>query len=283
LSVASSVHVTTPAGAVRSGIALFADARHFQIAALASLLFLHTIWFDLGASPLQPAVTITAALAAQFLCTRLAGVSFDWRSPAITGLSLSLLLRSQEPGLWVAAAVLAIGSKFLIRWNGKHFFNPANFAIVALLLTASDVWVSPGQWGSSIWLVFLLVCCGGLVLQRARRADTAIVFLGAYAGLLVLRAVLLGDPPAIPLHQLQSGALLIFAFFMITDPRSTPDRRAGRILFSVAVAVLAYRLQFDWQMRAGLFFALATLSPATPLIDRLLPATRFAWRQPVEV
>jgi enediyne biosynthesis protein E5 len=120
-------------------------------------------------------------------------------------------------------------------------------------------------------------------LQRAQRADIAIGFLGTYAGLLVLRAALLGDPPAIPLHQLQSGALLIFAFFMITDPRSTPNRRLGRLLFSVAVAALGYSLQFDWQIRPGLFFALAALSPTTPLIDRFLPATRFAWRQPVEV
>jgi enediyne biosynthesis protein E5 len=282
LSLALSV--TASARALRSGSAVFADARHFQIAALASLLFLHALWFDLGASPLQAAVTIAAALAAQFVCVRLFALpSFDWRSPFITGLSLSLLLRTQQPLLWVAAAVLAIGSKFLIRWHRKHFFNPANFAIVALLLTSGDVWVSPGQWGSSIWLAFLLVCSGGLVLQRAQRADIAIGFLGTYAGLLVLRAALLGDPPAIPLHQLQSGALLIFAFFMITDPRSTPNRRLGRLLFSVAVAALGYSLQFDWQIRPGLFFALAALSPTTPLIDRFLPATRFAWRQPVEV
>ena len=150
-------------------------------------------------------------------------------------------------------------------------------------MSSGDVWVSPGQWGSSVWLAFLLVCCGGLVLQRAARADTAIVFLGAYAGLLLLRAVMLGDPMAIPLHQLQSGALLIFAFFMITDPRSTPDRRVGRVLFAVAVAVFAYSLQFDSQIRAGLFFALAALSPMTPLIDRLFPAARFAWRRPMEV
>ena len=276
--------VIKPTCALPARRALFADARHFQIATLASLLVLHILWFDFSASPLQAAVTITAALATQFVIVRLcAGPAFDWRSPVITGLSLSLLLRTQEPAMWVAAALLAIGSKFLIRPRGKHFFNPANFAIVALLLTSGDVWVSPGQWGSSVWLAFLLVCCGGLVLQRAARADIAIAFLGAYAGLLLLRAVMLGDPMAIPLHQLQSGALLIFAFFMITDPRSTPDRRIGRILFAVAVAMLAYSLQFDWQIRAGLFFALAALSPTTPLIDRLFPATRFAWRRPMEV
>ena len=259
---------------------LLADPRHFQIATLATLLALHLLRFDLGASPLQAAVTIAAALTVQLACVRLSGGGFDWRSPLITGLSLSLLLRTPVPGLWVAAAFLAIGSKFLLRWRGKHLFNPATFAIAGLLALSPAVWVSPGQWGSPVWLGVLLVCCAALVLQRAERADIALAFLGAYAALLALRAWLLGDPAAIPLHQLQSGALLLFAFFMITDPRSTPDSRGGRILFAVAVAGLAYALQFRWQLRPGLFYALAAMSPLTPLIDRLLPAPRFAWPAP---
>jgi Na+-transporting NADH:ubiquinone oxidoreductase subunit NqrB len=262
------------------GAGLAADARHFQIATLASLLVLHVTWFDLGATPFQAAVTITAALATQYAFCRLPGAAaFDWRSPLITGLSLSLLLRTQEPALWALAAVLGIGSKFLLRLDGKHFFNPATFGIVALLLLSPDVWVSPGQWGRSTWLVLLLVCAGGLVLQRAERADTAIAFLGCYTGLLCWRAWSLGDPVAIPLNQLQSGALLLFSFFMITDPRSTPDRRLGRVLFAASVALLAYWLQFRWQLRPALFYALAALSPLTPLIDRLLPAARFTWRR----
>lgn len=196
----------------------------------------------------------------------------------ITGLSLSLLLRTSAPILWAVAPMLAIASKFLIRSNGKHFFNPATLAIVILLLLSPDVWVSPGQWGQSTWFGLLLVCSGGLVLQRAGRADTAVAFLSCYAGLLFWRAWVLGDPLAIPLNQLQSGALLLFSFFMITDPRSTPDHQLGRILFAASVALLAYWLQFRCQLRPALFYALAAMSPLTPMIDRILPAPRFAWR-----
>jgi len=259
---------------------LAADARHFQIATLASLLVLHVASFDLGATPLQAAVTIAAALATQYAFSlRPDAAAFDWRSPLITGLSLSLLMRSNLPALWILAPMLGIGSKFLLRAGGKHFFNPATFAIVALLLLSPDVWVSPGQWGQATWLVLLLVCAGGLVLTRAERADTALAFLGCYAGLLLWRAWTLGDPLAIPFNQLQSGALLLFSFFMITDPRSTPDRRLGRVLFAASVAMLAYWLQFRWQLRPALFYALAAMSPLTPLIDRLLPAPRFVWRR----
>lgn len=258
---------------------LFANARHLQIATLGSLVAIHLTGFDLGATPLQAAMTIGAALTAQLVCSRLAGsASFDWRSPLITGCSLTLLLRTHSPELWLLAPVLGIGAKYTLRIRGKHVFNPAAFAIVVLLLASSDVWVSPGQWGSAVWLTLLLAGCAGLVLQSAGRADTALAFLGAFGGLLLWRAYSLGDPFAIPLHQLQSGALLLFTFFMITDPRSTPDRRAGRVIFAMAVAALGYWLQFRWQLRPGLYFALVALSPLSPLLDWLLPAPRFTWR-----
>ena len=95
--------------------------------------------------------------------------------------------------------------------------------------------------------------------------------------LLVARAVWLGDPLAIPLHQLQSGSLLIFAFFMISDPRTTPDSRLGRLLFALGVAALAHYLAFFMQMRPALYVALIAFSPLTLLIDRIIPAKRFAW------
>jgi Na+-transporting NADH:ubiquinone oxidoreductase subunit NqrB len=256
-----------------------ADARYFQLLALGTLTVFGIVLFQFGASPQQTACSIGATLGTQWVFSRLRGEAFDWRSPLITGFSLALLLRSNEPGIWMTAGGLAMASKFLLRVNGKHIFNPACAAIVALLLLAPDAaWVSPGQWGHQVWLGFLLTCLAGLVLSGAGRGGTALGFLGCYGGLLLLRALILGDPLAIPLHQMQAGGLLIFAFFMVTDPRSTPDSALGRGVFVVAVAALAYKFQFDWQMREGLFFALACIAPLTPLLDRLWPAPRFVWR-----
>ena len=245
------------------------DPRLLQIGVLGTLLAVQVGWLDLGATPAQAAVTIASVLATQLAAARLLARPFDWRSPLITGLSLSLLLRSHDPAVWVAAGLLAIGSKFLIRVRGKHVFNPACFAIVVLVLSG-HAWVSPGQWGALAWAALLLGGGGALVLGQARRVDTAAAFLLGYGGLLLVRCWHLGDPFTIPLHQVQSGALLVFALFMITDPRSTPDRRAGRVIFAVTVAAIAYQLQFGWQVREALFFALALSAPLVPLIDRLL-------------
>ena len=153
--------------------------------------------------------------------------NIDLRSPLITGLSLSLLLRADAAWLPALAGIIAIASKFIFRIDGKHIWNPAGFAIVVLLFTQHGVWISPGQWGTSVWLAALLVFFAILVLQAAQRSDIALFFLGSHAALLVARAVWLGDPLAIPLHQLQSGSLLIFAFFMISDPRTAPIRASA--------------------------------------------------------
>jgi Na+-transporting NADH:ubiquinone oxidoreductase subunit NqrB len=237
----------------------WSDARHYQIVALSTLLVYNLGWLDFGARPLNSALAIAAALATQALCTWwFALPTFDPRSPLITGLSLSLLLRADEPWLHALAAVIAIGSKFLLRIDGKHIWNPAGLAIVVLLFTTQGIWISPGQWGSTVWLFFLV----------------------SHAALLLARAWWLGDPLAIPIHQLQSGSLLIFAFFMISDPRTTPDSRLGRFLFALSVALLAHYLTFFMQMRPALYVALIALSPLILLIDKVLPAQRFQWSRP---
>jgi Na+-transporting NADH:ubiquinone oxidoreductase subunit NqrB len=261
--------------------AWWSDPRHYQIAALAILLAYNIGWVDLGAQPLNSALAIGGALAAQALCAYvLAQPSFDPRSPLITGLSLSLLLRAEEPWLHALAGVIAIGSKFVFRVDGKHIWNPAGFAIVVLLLSVNGVWISPGQWGSTVWFAALLGFLAILVLHAARRSDVAIFFLAAHAALLLARALWLGDPLAIPVHQLQSGSLLIFSFFMISDPRTTPDSRLGRFIFALAVALLGHYLAFFVQMRPALYFALIALSPLVLLIDRIFPAQRFVWSRP---
>ena len=158
--------------------------------------------------------------------------------------------------LAVAAGVLTIASKFVFRINGRHVFNPTNFGIAAMIGLTGQAWVSPGQWGSVAFFGFLLACLGGLVVNRAARSDVTYAFLAFYAALVVGRSIWLGDPMSIPLHRLQSGALLLFAFFMISDPKTTPQSRAGRILFALLVALGAGFVQFVLFRPNGLLWSL---------------------------
>jgi len=254
------------------------DPRPYQIATLAILLAYGLIRLDFDVPALHVVLILATALLSQWALTAAWGLPrFDPRSALISGLSLCLLLRTGSPGLAAAAAVIAIASKFLIRFNGKHLFNPTNFGLVAMMALTPRVWVSPGQWGYSALFAFLMACLGGVVVFRAWRSDVTAAFLAAYAALLFGRALLLGDPLSIPLHQLQSGALLLFSFFMISDPKTTPDSRTGRMLFAALVALGAWYVQFRLFRPRGILWSLAACSALVPLLDRLFPARRYAW------
>jgi len=257
------------------------DPRLYQIAVLGLLVSYGVAVLDFGIY-WHSALAITAtALLVQFAGTRLAGLSsFDPRSPLITALSLTLLLRTDYVLLAMAAAAIAIASKFLIRFNGKHLFNPANVAIVSVMMLSDRVWISTGQWGNAAIGAFALACLGFIVLTRARRAETTIMFLIAYAALLAGRAVWLGDPLEIPLHHLQNGALLIFAFFMISDPKTTPNTASGRIIYATIVASIAFAIQFVFYQPNGPVLALIMSAPLVPIIDFLNRGRNYEWTVP---
>jgi enediyne biosynthesis protein E5 len=262
-------------------IPLHRDPRTYQILVLSSLLVYGVVWLDLEVRPGRSLLLLASVLLTQFVCTRIWRLpAFDPRSALISGLSLCLLLRTNSAALALAAAVITVASKFLIRVRNKHVFNPTNFGIVALMLaTGGQIWVSPGQWGNAAYFAFLMACFGGLVVNRAARSDVTYAFLAFYLAILFGRALWLGQPMTIPLHQLGSGAFLLFTFFMISDPKTTPDSRAGRILFALLVALGAGFVHFVLYRPNGLLLSLAFFSPVVPLLDRLLPGTRYAWRR----
>ncbi|HRD74781.1 MAG TPA: RnfABCDGE type electron transport complex subunit D [Hyphomicrobiaceae bacterium] len=261
------------------------DPRYLQIASLGILLTFGLGWLGFDQSLINVSVILATILATQLVLGWIMqpGRAFDPLSALISGLSLCLLLRAGS--LWVLAlgAILAIGSKFFLRVDGKHVFNPTNFAIAVLLLFTDLAWISPSQWGSQTWAAFLFACLATMVLSRARRGDVALAFLGTYVAVLFLRALWLGDPWAIPMKQMQSGALLLFAFFMISDPKTTPDRRGHRILYGVLVACLGAWIQLGLYNPNGLMYALFFLSPLVVLMDRAAPVAstdRYAWSRP---
>jgi Na+-transporting NADH:ubiquinone oxidoreductase subunit NqrB len=201
------------------------------------------------------------------------------KSALITALGLSLLLRADHYTTMTLAGSLAILSKFLFQVERKHFFNPANFGIIAALVLTNDAWVSPGQWGDDGWYALLFAGTGCLVLKLVGRWDTTVAFLGTYAGLEAIRNLWLGWTWDVYFHRLMSGSLLLFALFMITDPRSIPNARISRSLWAGCIAILTFILRNQFFVSTGLFWALFALSPLSVLLDFIWSASRFSWSE----
>jgi Na+-transporting NADH:ubiquinone oxidoreductase subunit NqrB len=238
-----------------ASLALPKDARWFQIGGQASILLVGLLALDFRIAPAQIAAAIGAALLAQMIGAALFASRFDWKSAAITGLSLCLLLRANDLWPFIAAAFIGVGSKFALRRGGRHVFNPANIGIVLMIALSGAAWTSTGEWGSSPLFSVVIAALGFVVCWRASRLDAALVYLGVYAALVFGRALYLGDPLTIPALRLTHGALILFAFFMISDPKTTPEDPRERALSVSLAALIAYVLQFHFFISDGIFYA----------------------------
>lgn len=266
------------------------DARHFQLLWLSSFLC-----YGLLVLGWESELPRYLTLATTALLTQLAGQLYvhfrageplrftarDWlslKSAGVTTLGLSLLCHTHLWWVAVLAAFVAIGSKFVIRAGGKHIFNPANLGLAAAILLTGEAWVSPGQWGSGAMLVFLIGSCGAVVVLRVGRLDTPLAFLATFGGLLFLRQVVYLDWPVDHwLHQMANGSLLLFTFFMITDPMTIPNARLVRVLWAACVGVLAYFLAVKLFVNAAPVWALLILTPAVPLLDWARKGRKYEW------
>lgn len=268
---------------------MFSDARNYQILFLATFLLLGISTRDWTLRPGIMTVALLSCLVTQGVlsllkhasskpsCSYPPALQISWRSATITALGLCLLLRANSYGTMAIAACFAIASKFLFQYRGKHFFNPANFGIIAALTLTHDAWVSPGQWGTDWWYLLLFAGTGGIILKKVGRWDTSATFVLSYTGLEAMRNCWLGWSWDVLQHQLASGSLLLFALFMITDPRSIPNAQASRLIWSVALALLTFILRNTLFLSTAPFWSLFLLAPLTPWLDSLYTAPGFSW------
>lgn len=256
------------------------DPRHYQVAFLGTFLITGILFLGWHIQVWHYLTLATACLGTQFLLAHFTNKDYgSWRSALITTLGLCLLLKANHLPTYALAGVAAIASKYAFQHGKKHFFNPANFGIVVVLLLTGDAWVSPGQWGHNAVLCFGFVALGALVTHKVGRWDTSAVFLGLFAALTFAYDVLYkGWTVDVWAHKMCSGSLLLFAFFMITDPRAIPDHRRARMLWAALIAVAVFIVGTQFYVHTAVIWVLFLASPLTPLFDRWMPAKRFEWK-----
>jgi hypothetical protein len=202
-------------------------------------------------------------------------------------------------GGWIFAATAAVSllSKHLIRWRGRHLFNPSNFGLVLCFLVLGERRAEPLDfwWGPmSPWLALAiaLIVIGGLtILSRLRLLVIAGGFWLAFAAGIGLLAVS-GHAMTARWHLgpisgwsfwwllVTSPEILIFLFFMITDPMTIPKGRVARVVYAVCVGLLATLLiapqTTEFATKVAVLAALALVCAARPLLERVMPAAGSA-------
>ncbi|MFM2201403.1 MAG: hypothetical protein RL040_603 [Bacteroidota bacterium] len=261
---------------------LRSDGRHFQIIAQVSFLCYGILNLGWDADWRNYLAIFSGVLFAQGAAIRFAGFPIEsLKSALITGLGLSLLMKANHPVLFLCAALLAIGMKFITKSNGKHLWNPANFGIVAAAVLSGEAWISPGQWGSSAVIIYIVGTAGLAVLSNIKRLETGVAFLLTFAILEYSRTVLfLGWEHDVFLLKLTNGSLWLFSFFMITDPMTTPNHRKLRIGWAIAVGATSFYLANFHFINGAPFWTLFFFTPFTPMLDRITPSiVSFSWRK----
>jgi len=199
-------------------------------------------------------------------------------SSHITGLAVGMLLYPCEQ-LWALAfaASLAVASKYMLRTivgrgpDGRpqlrHFLNPSNFGITVTLILFPTVAIAPpyhfteNTWGWVDWLLPLIVICTGSYLntKATGRIPLILAWVTAFAAQAVIRAAIHGSPVGAGLVPMTGFAFILFTFYMITDPATSPARTAEQIVFGCAVA-FAYAVLMELHIVFGLFYALTAVT-----------------------
>src|SRR5688572_25887491 len=262
------------------------DPRYFQVIFQAIFLSYGILFLHWNADWRHYTISIGGCLLFQYMAdsikTRrfLRPTEFDrWGfSVLISAMSLCLLLKTNDWYVSLLAAFLTVASKYVLRFNQKHIFNPSAFGIVATLLFTSDAWLSPGQWGSNTVILFGAVTLGVIVVTRVQKLDVSLAFLLTYIGLLYWRQVyVLGWPMDHFIHSVSTGSLLLFTFFMISDPRTAPNHPVARIGWAVLIAVIAFYLSaFKWKYNT-VIWVLVAAAPLVPILDSIFKSKSFSW------
>ena len=256
------------------------DGRHYQIF-YQSIFLLYGLFFLNWETDLwRIALAIGVCLISQIFWTSI--TTKNWaslKSALTTALSLCLILKANSPYTIAFAAVLSISSKYLIMYKMKHVFNPSNFGIIAVIILTGDAWISPGQWGSDWLLIIFVGICGMSVLFQVGRLNTSLGFILAFAGAqFVYHIIYLGWPMDFFIHQISSGTLLLFTFFMITDPVTTPNHPKARFIWAMIIGFTAFGLTTWMHVHTAPLWALFFLSPITVILDRSFLAEKFQWK-----
>jgi len=200
-----------------------------------------------------------------------------WVHPAsayITGISVGILVRSPAYWPYALCSAISITSKYVLRLNGRHLWNPSNFGISAMLFLAGETVGSLSiQWGNYLWPMIVIWLLGALIIWRLRRFHITATYVASFIVYALVRSAITGTPWQSEIAPITGPMYQLFVFFMITDPKTTVRSKIGQCGVAFAVATLEMVLRLAQVVYAP-YYALFIIGPMALMIEMRIAARR---------
>ncbi|HKJ69118.1 MAG TPA: hypothetical protein VKA68_14260 [bacterium] len=252
------------------------DFRYAPPVLITLILLAGHLSFGILASYRTVILAVGTSMITELVLARL--VVGKWRnlsSAYITGISVSILIRSPMFWPYALCAMISIATKYVLRYRGRHLWNPSNFGVSWMLFTAPfSVAGLSIQWGNNLWPMLIIWPLGLVIVWRARRFHVTFTYIVSFIVLSGLRSVITGASFLAEVAPLTGPMYQLFVLFMITDPVTTVSSRKGRILVAFLIALVEFVLRLNEFIYAP-FYALFLVGPVAMMIDlrRKKPAT----------
>ena len=271
--------ITAP-GSVRSETGLSAKIAHgvgrfFSIEnrylppiLITSILLVGQLSFGLLESFPRTALAIASAMVFETVLSRMITGKFaHLASSYISGISAGILVRSPEYWPFALCPAIAITSKYVLRWRGRHLWNPTNFAICALLILAPEYFSTLSvQWGNTFWPMLIVWVLGALITWRVNRLHITGVYVLSFIVLALIRSGITGHAFLAEVAPITGPMYQLFIFFMITDPKTTVRSKWGQCLVAFLIALVEMFLRLGENIHAP-YYALGTVGPVANVVE----------------
>ena len=219
----------------------------------------------------RTALAIVTAIATELVLGRI--TYGTWVHPAssyISGISVGILVRS--PFLWpyFFASFISILSKYVLRLNGRHLWNPSNLGVSAVLFLAPQtVSLLSIQWGNNLWPMLVIWLLGFAIVWRVGRLHVSASYVVSFLVFALIRSAITGNPWQSTIAPITGPMYQLFIFFMVTDPKVAVRSKWGQVVVVVLVAFVEMLLRLNEVIYAP-FYALFLVGPAALVVEMWL-------------
>jgi enediyne biosynthesis protein E5 len=244
------------------------ENRYLAPTFITSILVIGHLSFGILESYKKTGVAIVVSLLTELILGRIYTGKFpNLASSYISGISVGILVRSPAVWPYLVCAIVSVMSKYVLRVNGRHIWNPSNFGISVLVFLAPEAVAALSiQWGNYLLPMIVIWCLGSVIIYRVRRFHITATYVLSFILFAFLRSYLTGSPWQSEIAPLTGPMYQLFIFFMVTDPKTTVRSKLGQciVVFLVALVEMILRLN---QVVYAPFYALFLVGPTAMLVD----------------